>query len=121
MAEWTFRVLSEPFTLDPDEQQAVVAEIARLRALIRDAPDTSTARVNRNPGGLVGEYTSLLIEATVRGRAVEDVVPADVRRRYGRCHWFGVSLEVLTAFAEEWAAVRAEDANPAPVHRRLPG
>ena len=111
MGEWTFRVLGEPFALDFDEQHAVLSEIARLRALIRGAPDARLVRLTQNPAGLVGEYTSLLIEATVRGRAAEDVVPADVRRRYGGCHWFHVSVEVLTAFSQEWAIVRAESAH----------
>lgn len=110
MGAWTFRVMGEPFVLDRDEQHDVVAEIARLRALIRGAPDTTLVRLNQNPAGLVGEYASLLIDATVRGHADVDVLPADVQVRYGRCHWFAVSREVLTAFCQQWAIARAEDA-----------
>jgi hypothetical protein len=118
VGEWTFRVLGEPFPLEPDEQGEVAAEIARLRALISSRPEHRLVRVNQNPAGLVGEYASLLMEATVRGRPAEDVLPADIRRRYGGCHWFGVSLDVLGAFREQWEAVLAERDGAATEQRR---
>jgi len=118
VSDWTFRVSGEPCVLNSDEQQDVLLEIVRLRELIGGAPGTTLAQLNQNPAGFVGEYASLLLEATVRGHAAEEVAPADVRRRYSTCHWFGVSLEVLTAFCEQWTAVLAERADRALAPRR---
>jgi hypothetical protein len=117
MAEWRFRVLGEPLVLDRHEQHDVLDEIGRLRGLIRGVPYDRRVRLNQNPAGLLGEYASLLMEATVRGHAAEDVLPPGIRTRYGECDWFAVSQQVLTAFSEQWAAVRAEEAE----HAAQPG
>lgn len=108
MGEWTFRVFGEPVELTLVEQRDVRCEISRLRTLIRGAPENGRVRVSQNPAGLVGEYASLLIEATVRRRPAGEIVPDDVRQRYGDCDWFTTSQEVLIAFCQEWLAVRAE-------------
>jgi hypothetical protein len=113
VGDWTCQVLGEPISLAPDEQDAVAAEIGRLRSLMHGVSGDGRVLVTRNPSGLLGEYASLLIEAAVRGYLAEAVVPTEIVRRYGDCHWFAVSQEVLGAFREQWAAVRAESAEPA--------
>jgi hypothetical protein len=111
VGDWTFRVYGEPFALDADEQRDIASEIVRLRALIGGTPETRRVHVDQNPAGLVGEYTSLLIESAVRGHAAADVLPTSVRRRYSTCHWFTVSLEVLAAFSQARVSVNGERAN----------
>jgi hypothetical protein len=114
VGKWTFQVFGEPAALASGERDAVASEIGRLRSLMRGSPQNGHVRVTQNPAGLVGEYASLLIEATVRGYPAEEIVPTDIARRYGDCHWFAVSREVLAGFREQWAAVRAEAADPVP-------
>ena len=118
MGEWTCQVLGEPISLSPDEQDAVAAEIGRLRSLMHGVSGDARVQVTRNPSGLAGEYASLLIEAAVRGYPAEAVVPTEIVRRYVDCHWFVISQEVLSAFREQWAAVRAASAEPAMARSR---
>ena len=118
MGDWTFRVLGEPLALGRDEEHEVVAEIERLRVLIRGIPGDRRVRIDQNPAGLLGEYASLLMEATVRGHPADIVLPHDIRERYHTRQWFVVSVDALTGFAEHWAAARAERSDRAPKHYR---
>ena len=106
--EWNFRVVGAPPDLDPDERRQVQAEITRLRQLMSAAPRPALVCVDQNPAGILGEYSSLLIEAIVRGVPEHTVLPDDVRQQYRDRRWFSVCEEVLTAFMDQWMAVRQE-------------
>lgn len=104
--DWTFRVVGAPPDLDRDEQRQVQAEIARLQQLMSAAPRPALVSVDQNPAGVLGEYSSLLIESIVRGLPEHKVLPDDVRQQYRDRRWFSVCEEVLTAFMDQWKLVR---------------
>lgn len=107
MGDWTFRVNGVAPALSDHEQHEVIAEALRLRDLMGRSTavpaETRLARITRNPSGPLGEYVSLLMEATARGLTNAQIVPNDIRRRYGDREWFAVSLDVWAAFSDALA------------------